>query len=133
MNRLMAVLIFLVSVNVYANDIQWSQGFTADCDNDLARDDGTPMPVSEIYMVKYLVMNKGADPIVDTPAFSVEMMGGCKPVPVDTKSVLTPGEYEIYGVTVDNSEPNRLSSIPSDPVSLRITKNRPKPPKNLRY
>jgi hypothetical protein len=91
------------------------------------------LPISEIYAVNYLIMNKGADPLVDTPVHSIEMLGGCMPVPVDTKNILTPGEYDIYGITVDTSEPNRLTSIPSSPpLSLIVTKNRPKPPSNLR-
>lgn len=128
-HALVVAIIWAVTLNVHALEIQWSHGFTADCDNASERDDGTPLPVSEIYMVNYLIMAKGDDPLVDSPVYHIEMLGGCMPVPVDTKNVLAPGEYDIYGVTVDTSQPNRLNSIPSTPAfDLRITKNRPKPP-----
>lgn len=132
------ILSLFLSININAKEVQWSQGYTGNCDNATHRNgtdsNGNPilLPLSEIYMVRYLIVNKGeTDP--DNAVYEAQMMGGCKPIFIDTKRYVPPGTYEIYGVTVDTSQPVRLESVLSNPpVELIVTKSKPNPPSGIR-
>ena len=125
-----ALLTMALLGTAWAKDVQWSQGYTGDCTNATEREDGVPLDLSEIYMVRYLIVPQGGD--INDATYEIQMMGGCKPVFVDTKRYVPPGTYEVYGLTVDTSQPNRLESVPSDPpVILTVGKSSPKAPSNI--
>jgi hypothetical protein len=120
------LMITLIGV-LQAEDIQWAQGFTADCDNPTEREDGTPLSIEEIARVEYYL-----DPVdgnLDTPAYTAIMAGGCQPTFIDTKQ-LSVGDYWAYARTYDTDLLDSVASTPGIPK--HIQKSRPKAAKNLR-
>ena len=58
------------------------------------------------------------------------MAGGCKETFIDTKLYVPPGDYLLYGYTVDTE--GRESALSDPGVELIVQKARPNPPSNMR-
>ena len=121
-------LIFLLvfSLPVHAKDVQWSQGYTGGCVNPSEREDGSLLPLSEISLVRYLIIPEGST----TPKHAVIMSGGCVNTFIDTKRNVPVGSYLIHAITVDTDGRESVLSLPG--VSLNVIKSNPKPPSGLR-
>jgi hypothetical protein len=118
------IILMLLVLPVQAKVVQWSQGYTANCTNATQREDGTALALAEIQKVVYQI--KSGDSVI----YEALMMGGCNDMYIDTKQFIPPGEYLLYGFTVDTEG---LESALSDPgVTLTVQKARPKPPSGLR-
>ena len=92
MKYLIAILL-LISFSAHADIVQWSQGYTANCDNPTERTDGTTLDISEIKRVEYFISTldglAGQERAALTGGqvvFAISMIGGCAPVFVDVKS-----------------------------------------------
>jgi len=109
-----------------AETVQWSQGYTADCDNPTARSDGSTLSLAEISHVLYQVIPAAGG----APIYEVIMQGGCKPTFVDTKSFLPVGDYLLHGITVDTDGQASVQSSPGIPMTVQ--KARPNPPSGAR-
>ena len=121
---LMVSAIMVMDAN--AIEVQWAQGWTADCDNATQRTDGSALSTAEIEYVEYRVTPSTGG----NATYTVLMTGGCKPTYIDTKQFIPVGTYLLTGVTVDTD--GRVS-VPSDPgIELTVMKAKPKPPSGLR-
>lgn len=116
-----------LAFNIQAEVIQWSQGFTADCDNPTERVDGTPLAVGEIANVYYYI--DSTDGNITSPVYTTIMTGGCTPTFVDTKQFNIGTTYYRYGVTEDTE--GQLSVVSSPGVPFTVQKAKPKPPSNI--
>ena len=122
------LLIFLLAIGGAANadTVQWSKGYTADCDSPTERVDGTALPASEISHIIYQIIPASGG----TPTYEALMQGGCKPTFVDTKSNVPTGDYLLHGITVDTDGQVSVQSSPGVPMTVQ--KAKPKPPTGLR-
>ena len=118
-------LLLLLPFAVQAEVIQWSQGYTAGCDNATERVDGTILTLGEIARVEYYIDPVDGNP---TPLHTVIMSGGCADTFVDTKQFPV-GDYFRYAVTVDT---DGLVSDMSVGAMMTIQKSRPKSPGGIR-
>ena len=119
------LLLLLVPFAVQAETIQWSQGFTAGCDNPTERIDGTPLLPEEIDRVEYYIDYIDGNP---DPLYTIMMTGGCADIFVDTKQIPI-GDYYRYAITVDT---DGLVSDMSVGAMMTIQKSRPKSPGGIR-
>ena len=117
----------MTSVDVMAETIQWSKGYTGGCTNATQREDGSPLLATEIAKVEYYLDKNDGDII--SPEMTVIMTGGCKDTFINTKQVGT-GDYFIYARTFDTD--GRVSVASSPGVLVTIQKARPNPPSGLR-
>jgi len=118
------IILMLLSMPVFAIDVQWSKGYLGNCDNPTERVDGTPLLASEIDHVVYQI--KSGDQVV----YEALMAGGCKETFIDTKLYVPPGDYLLYGYTVDTEGRESVLSEPG--VVLTVQKARPKAPSGFR-
>ena len=123
--KILFVLMLFVSMVATAQDIQWSKGYTAGCDNAVEREDGSALLPEEIAFVMYYL-----DPTDGNPdaMHTITMGGGCTDTFVDTK-VFPTGDYFRYAKTVDTSAQESVLSVG---VPLTIQKARPNPPGGMR-
>lgn len=120
------LILLLIPFAVHAKDVQWAQGYTANCDNATEREDGTALPLNEIASVHYLIIPaSGGEPI-----YTMIMTGGCNPMFVDTHQFVPAGNYLLHGITVDTEGRQSVMSTPGN--VLTVIKARPKPPTGLR-
>ena len=119
------VAIAMCTGTVAAKEVQWSQGYTANCTNATQRVDGTILNATEIAFVKYQII-----PVSSTSAtYEVIMSGGCRTTFIDTKQFVPVGSYLMHGITVDT---DGLESVLSSPgVELIVQKARPKSPSGV--
>ena len=117
---------FIFTLDAKAKDVQWSQGYTGGCVNASEREDGSILPLSEISLVRYLIIPKGST----IPKHTVMMNGGCANTFIDTKRNVPVGSYLIHGITVDTDGNESVLSLPG--VLLNVIKSNPKPPSGLR-
>jgi hypothetical protein len=121
------LIISTLSCIAHADDVQWSKGYTANCDNAVERENGEPLALSEIDRVEYYLDK--TDGNITNPVLTILMNGGCKPMFVDTRQ-LSVGDYFAYGRTWDT---DGLDSVVSTPgVPKHIQKSRPKSGSNYR-
>jgi hypothetical protein len=118
------IIISFLSCTTNAQVVQWSQGYTANCENPIEREDGTALAPEEIQKVVYQIVS-GTSVI-----YEVLMSGGCKAAFIDTKQYIPVGEYLLHCYTVDTDE--RESALSDPGVVLTVQKARPKPPSGMR-
>ena len=73
--------LLMTSVDILADDIQWSQGFDINCTNAIHREDETPLAVSEIASIKYYAFAAGDQ---TTPQHIYISEGPCKSFHINT-------------------------------------------------
>jgi hypothetical protein len=125
---LIAILLYPLAASAETIVIKRSEGYTANCTNATEREDGTPLPASEIASVWYAL-----DPVHGAgggdPAYSALMSGGCKPTFIDTKQ-LPKGVYYRFAVTTDTEGLVSVISV-MNPVTITLQNAKPKSPKNV--
>ena len=122
------MLAMMLALPATAQVVKRSDGYTAGCTNATEREDGTPLPASEIQSVwYYLDMTYGE---TANATRSILMSGGCKDTFIDTKQMPV-GDYHRYAITVDT---DGESSVVSDQLIdvLTIQNAKPKAPGNIR-
>lgn len=118
------LLAALIATTVNATEVQWAQGFSANCTNATERTDGSILNATEISVVKYRIRDLNG-----LLVYEAIMAGGCRTTFIDTKQFVPVGNYLAHGITVDT---DGLESIESTPgTSLVIMKSRPKPPSGV--
>ena len=125
MKYLLFVLMLAFS-SVHADTVQWSKGYTADCENATQRVDGSALAITEIATVIYQIIPASGG----VPIYEALMQGGCKPTFVDTKSHIPTGDYLLHGITVDTDGQASIQSSPGVPMTVQ--KAKPKAPTGLR-
>lgn len=117
---------FFVGTTMAEDIYKRSDGFTADCDNPTAREDGTLLDwATEGGDVTYYVLMEEGN--LNTLALTIEMTGGCQAVPVDTKQWPV-GRYWRHAIATDSaSQASRLS--PGVPFILQNARPNPAMPK----
>jgi hypothetical protein len=127
MKGFIVTILLLLSFAATADTVQWSQGYTANCDNATQREDGAALPLSEIGRVEYYLDQ--TDGNITNPAVTLLMSGGCQPMFLDTKQVPV-GDYFTYGRTWDTDGLDSVVSAPGTPKTIQ--KSRPKSGSNYR-
>jgi len=122
------MLAMMLALPATAQVVKRNDGYTAGCTNATEREDGTPLPASEIQSVWYLINKTYGD--ITNPTKSVLMSGGCKDTYVDTKQMPV-GDYHRYAITVDTDGVQSVVSPQMTDV-LTIQNAKPKAPGNIK-
>lgn len=120
-------ILLLIPFSVFADDVQWSKGFTINCTDATEREDGSALPPGEIGSIKYYAYRDGE---TTEPEYTFQFIGGCGPSVIDTKQ-LTTGIKDFYATTVD-TDGRESSTVSLTKATHNIMKARPKPPTGLR-
>ena len=123
----------LLPFSAQSDIVQWSKGYTANCDNPVERVDGTPLAASEIARVEYLLSpvdgmtGKELSELTGV-AYTAVMSGGCTSTYIDTKRMLV-GDYFAYTVAFDTDARQSVLSVNH---AITVQKARPKSASGLR-